>query len=786
MSADPEVTGRTDRRLRSVALGVLGLALLGTVVTVVAAAASGLSWSRLVDLFVVTNTLIGLCLALAGRPIADRHPRNLVGWSLLVGGVCYGSTALGTGVIAWLGEPRAFWRGIATVTNGGWTWTLATLLPVSLVLFPDGRLPSRRWRWVVAMLIVTGVSWTAAGVLDPNGGMTAELGVPGYPAWSGFQQIVWLEDVSAAGYLSAFAAVVVRYRRGSEQVRRQVLWLLLATILMVGCFAVATAAGSESLLFGVLPILLVPAAVAIAILRYQLLDIRLVVSRSVLVIALAFNPVRVWLQRFIQRAFYGARQDPVRAMVEVGARLGTAAGSGLDGVLAALCGVMRFPAAAVLVDRSRVSAYGELPAARHAIVLSSGAERLGELVVGLRSGEQRLDPADERVLTLLAAPLAVAVQARRLADQLRDSRERVITGREEERRRLRRDLHDGLGPVLTAVVLNAEAALRLLETDRGRSSVLLASLRDLTIGAVEEIRRLVDQLRPAALDGLGLLGALREYAVTAGRRSDGGALGITVDAPAELGELPAAVEVATYRIVTEALTNVIRHSSATTAGVRLAVEHGRLRLEVRDNGLNDGPQWQPGCRAHVDHRAGGRTRWRVRHPVRPDRVHGQRRPAVGTRRTPAAAMTLRIVVADDHGIVRESLGALLSAHQGYELIGTAANGEQAVRAAVTLHPDVLVMDIQMPGLSGIDATREIGRVAPGFAVLMLTMFDDESVFAAMRAGAQGHVLKGAAPDNVIRATAAVAAGEAIFGPGSLAGRWRTCPGRAPTSLRFPS
>ena len=129
-------------------------------------------------------------------------------------------------------------------------------------------------------------------------------------------------------------------------------------------------------------------------------------------------------------------------------------------------------------------------------------------------------------------------------------------------------------------------------------------------------------------------------------------------------------------------------------------------------------------------------------------------------------MTLRIVIADDHGIVRDGLGALLSAHGGYDLVGTAATGPEAVRAAVTLHPDVLVMDIQMPGRTGIEATREIARVAPGVAVLMLTMFDDdESVFAAMRAGARGYVLKGAAPDNVIRAIAAVAAGEAIFGPG---------------------
>ena len=129
-------------------------------------------------------------------------------------------------------------------------------------------------------------------------------------------------------------------------------------------------------------------------------------------------------------------------------------------------------------------------------------------------------------------------------------------------------------------------------------------------------------------------------------------------------------------------------------------------------------------------------------------------------------MTLRIVVADDHTVVREGLRALLSAVDGYELVGVAGTGAEAVRAAVTLRPDVVVMDIQMPGMTGIDATREIGRVAPEVAVLMLTMFeDDDSVFAAMRAGALGYVLKGAPPADMIRAIASVAAGEAIFGTG---------------------
>jgi len=129
-------------------------------------------------------------------------------------------------------------------------------------------------------------------------------------------------------------------------------------------------------------------------------------------------------------------------------------------------------------------------------------------------------------------------------------------------------------------------------------------------------------------------------------------------------------------------------------------------------------------------------------------------------------VTLRIVVADDHSVVREGLRALLSAVEGYELVGTAATGAEAVKAAVTLRPDVLVMDIQMPDMTGIEATREIRRVAPTVAVLMLTMFDDdESVFAAMRAGALGYVLKGAAPESMIRAIAVVAGGEAIFGAG---------------------
>lgn len=127
---------------------------------------------------------------------------------------------------------------------------------------------------------------------------------------------------------------------------------------------------------------------------------------------------------------------------------------------------------------------------------------------------------------------------------------------------------------------------------------------------------------------------------------------------------------------------------------------------------------------------------------------------------------VRVVLADDHPVVRDGLSALLSSVPGIEVVGTAATGREAVRAAVTQRPDVLVLDVQMPDLDGVAAAREIARAAPSVAVLMLTMFDDDdSVFAAMRAGARGYLLKGAAQEEIVRAIHAVAAGEAIFGPG---------------------
>ena len=128
-------------------------------------------------------------------------------------------------------------------------------------------------------------------------------------------------------------------------------------------------------------------------------------------------------------------------------------------------------------------------------------------------------------------------------------------------------------------------------------------------------------------------------------------------------------------------------------------------------------------------------------------------------------MTVRVLIADDHPLVRQGLQAALAPLPEVEVVAEAATGQAAIREAVLHRPDVVVMDLQMPDLNGIDATRELTRAVPSAAVLVLTMFDDDDwVFAAMRAGAKGYVLKGAERHEIARAIMAVAAGEAIFGP----------------------
>jgi signal transduction histidine kinase len=200
----------------------------------------------------------------------------------------------------------------------------------------------------------------------------------------------------------------------------------------------------------------------------------------------------------------------------------------------------------------------------------------------------------------MARQAGVAAQAAQLTAELQRSRERLVTAREEERRRLRRDLHDGLGPLLAGVVLQLGTAKNLLIQDPDAVSGLLDTLCAQTQDAIAGIRRIAYDLRPPALDNLGLIGALYEQAARftnqAGGHPAAESLAVTINAPQSLPALPAAVEVAAYRIMIEALTNVARHAHAHHASVTVAID-GDLCLDVQDDGTPstaNGNRWRPG------------------------------------------------------------------------------------------------------------------------------------------------------------------------------------------------
>jgi two-component system, NarL family, sensor kinase len=651
MTDDPRVRpGAAGRPRRALAIGLAALALSGCLAAVVVAVASDMSFSAAVHAFTVTDGAMALAFPVCGVLLAWHRPRNPIGWLFLAAALGMAVTAV-CGPLLTLGAQQgwnqATMRVLCTASTYGWPWTIALFLPLALILFPDGRLPGRRWRWLIWAVAVDTLPFVASlGSPDPQTAGSRQVST--YLAPPHFHQLglVWtLANVLwAVVFAGAIASLAVRYRRGSETERRQLLWLLLVGLVLAPWAGVIWGIFNAGPILGLLGLSLIPVAVSVAILRHQLLDIRVVISRALLyglltaaavgaytglvalldlmvrsqvsfgaavaasiIVAFCFNPARVWLQRLVDRALYGDRRDPVRAVSLVGERLAGAGAAGMPSVLEALCDSLRLPFAAVRFSSAEVAAFGTEPELRHSIPLSYEGAAVGELTVGLRSGQPRLSPQDIAVLRLLAGPLAVAAHATALSAALQESRSAIVAAREEERRRLRRDLHDGLGPVLTGIAFKADAARNTLDADAAASPAraLLTQLRADTTEAIADIRRLVYGLRPPALDDLGLVGSLREHALRSALRADASRVAVTLDAPGDLPALPAAVEVAAYRIVTEAMTNAVRHSGASRIDITVAVagradlaDRAGLSIEVRDDGAGPAAGWQPGVGVH--------------------------------------------------------------------------------------------------------------------------------------------------------------------------------------------
>lgn len=587
---------------RVLASGLGAVVVAETVAAAVVVWRLGWTWQQALEAFVVTNSAMALTFAVCGAILAWHRPRNPIGWLFLADGLGHATTALGMPI----DDPL-----VATIAAYAWPWSIGLFLPLALVLFPDGRLPAKSWRVVVIAIVVTAPLFVVELGASPE--RSGYLTLPGYadlgPLW------IVSEVRTLAALLAGVVALVVRYRRGEESV----LWLLLAAS-VAAAFVVPWSFVAGTPVFVLFAIPLIPIAVTIAIVRHQLLDIRLVVSRvlawvllsavvlvvygllvavldrfvsaqlgrsvvATVVVALLVAPVLPRLQRLVDRALYGDRGDPARVVSRVGEHL---AGEGLDGVVRAVRVALRVPHVALMASDGPLASDGVQPEKVVKVPLEYDGAVVGELHVGVRTGESTLGAADRNVLSLVAAPLAVAVHATLLSRQLQASRERLVTAREEERRRLRRDLHDGLGPTLTGVALSADAATNLLATDPDRTRELITGVSADVRTAITDVRRLVEDLRPPALDELGLLGALRQRAEHLVRTP----LQLRLDVPDTVPSLSAAVEVAAYRIATEALTNVVRHSRAQEVVVRLTCAE-ELEVEVTDDGPPNG-LWCPG------------------------------------------------------------------------------------------------------------------------------------------------------------------------------------------------
>jgi signal transduction histidine kinase len=309
---------------------------------------------------------------------------------------------------------------------------------------------------------------------------------------------------------------------------------------------------------------------------------------AAVVIALGLSPAREFVQRAVDRMLYGQRRDPYTALTELGRRLsGTIAPEDvLPVVVGTVARALRLPYVAITLAGEPVPAasHGDaVPTAVDVPLCHAGAE-VGRLTIGLRDGQRHLDPGDRRLLYDLARHVGTAAHGVRLTHDLRRSRDRLAIAREEERNRIRRDLHDGLGPTLAGVALGIGAAGRAVGARAPETAELLADLQAEVSDGLEDVRRLVADLRPTTLEQVGLLAALRQYAETVSIRSDGSLL-VLVEAPDRLPPLTAEAEVAAYRILLEALTNVTRHARANRCTVEIDATAGLLRLAVRDDGV---------------------------------------------------------------------------------------------------------------------------------------------------------------------------------------------------------
>lgn len=550
--------------------------------------------------------LLALLCAPLGARIASHAPRNACGWLILSIGL------LSAGACA-ASIPAA---GPVAATSEWLWWPPYGLLVLVLLLFPDGRPLSSRWNSVIVGLtvntVVGAVALISLAARTPGGadGDRVRIG------WDG-AAVLTTTVVLVLGVTLGVIATLLRFRRAPAKSRGPLLWAVVNAGLLLVTFALDTIEGVPLAWLGW--VAAVPAAATIGVVRYGLYDIDLLVHRSVLyatltaglvavfsvavalatalvphiaaptaaaVTVLASAPLRRSVQTLLDRRLYGLRSHPHELLSTLGRRVGSALTSEriLATAVAAVGEGLKAPFARIhLADPEAPEAtYGRRRQwTATALTLNHRGRAIGELVVQQRGPDEPWTRRERRLLSEVADQLGPTAASVRLTRDLQAARERLVRAREEELRRLQRDLHDGVGAALAGARMLVHARR---SGDATESSDDLLVQLDADLGnAAAEIRRIVDNLRPPALDR-GLPAALH----TAARRHGSGGLVVELALRDDLGDLPAAVEVAIYRVVDEALANVVKHARARIARVRIERLGDRLALEIRDDGLGVG------------------------------------------------------------------------------------------------------------------------------------------------------------------------------------------------------
>jgi two-component system, NarL family, sensor kinase len=627
--------------------GALGAIAAGIRFAVVSGDASG------VLSHLALNPFVTIVYSVTGALVASRHPRNPIGWIFLAVGIFYSLTAL-SGVVQSYASVSPNLR-VSLAANfsqwlNNWSWMPAIFLPTIFIflLFPNGRPVTPRWRivlWASALGLASLIVGAAfhPGPVESLGTGLNPFGVPGAAA-----PMELLVNIGYAllipGLVASLVSFGLRFRGSSGVERAQMKWLIYALVFMVlglvfgsvlwyafPGYALASEAGIA--IFS-LTILGVAVAAGIAILRYRLYDIDLVINRTLVyglltlgvvfiyvllvgglgslfqaqgspvialfatgLVAVLFQPSRQRLQVGIDRLFYGQRDDPLEALSQLGYRLESAIAPEmvLPTLVETISQTLKLPYVEIQLLSSEgfksAAQVGAETADRLELKLIYRGETVGQLVAGQRGSGEPFSPADRRLLENIAHQAGPAVHAVQLTTELQKARLQLVTAREEERRRLRRDLHDGLGATLAALNLEAGVLRRMIRSQPEKAEFLADEFKGDLRAAIDDIRRLVYELRPPTLDQLGLVAAVRAHASQCSRtpnktsdEGEGHSLQISLEAPEELPPLPAAVEVAAFRIIQEALTNVVHHSKASHCKVRIEI-NGTLTVEIADNGV---------------------------------------------------------------------------------------------------------------------------------------------------------------------------------------------------------